>query len=494
MTNLRARLVKTAFRNLLIVGLAAVLPWLSHAGEGRKKVVILSASYGAGHNTSAKAIEREILAIEPNAEVKILLLEKYMRFGLGEKSKDWFNWVYQNHPGTYDQIFKLTMKSARGKTSAGQIPQPAFDKDKLFRTIVEESPDLVFSTHHISTAILIRLREEGKIGPENFKIGWVDTDFVYDEPFFYLNSLGIERTFMAHPKLTERRVAIGVPKSLMDDTGLPINPVVFEPFTPGDKASFFSNALQTPNVAGEAAQKEMTWVNGSATLPASHDVRLNPDVMTVTIASGKAWLGNYVEIYKGLVAEARKRGIPLQVVAVCGENEKNYRDLTMYFAEELHAGRTEGLTLAVSRFMDNSKLMKYVRSSQLFIGKSGSQSPIEAAIMGTPSVLLDVLGAQEQRTAGFFKEVELAEVVGKSEQGLAAARGFAMLEDPARMARVREAQKLTRESYTMKPIADFARDAFSPESSAKRVPIRAAGGPSVLDRIKRCLWIFGKGA
>lgn len=461
------------------------------SAENPKKVVIISASYGAGHNTSANSIKKQMETLYPGIQVKILYAENYMRFGMGEWSKGAFNRLYQNNPDVYTVGFNMSMRSARGKKSAAEIPQLMFKENQVLRDLILENPDLVFSTHHISTSMLISLRERGEIGPENFKIGWVDTDFVH-EPFFYLNSLGIEKTFMAHPRLTEVRIGLGVPGEKMASTGLPLNPVVFEDFSEADRRQFFATALDyanftPPAVAGAAPQVGDIWLNGKRAKPGAHSVRFDPDVMTVTISSGKAGLGDYPVIFSSLVTEAKARGKKLQVIAVCGENEKNFKGVTEFYNTAASAGKMEGITLMATGLIDNSKLMKFVRSSALYIGKSGSQSPLEAAIMGTPSVLIDVFGGgQEHETAKFFDTENLAVRIDRRKQETIGKEAFALIESPERMEKVRAAQKYTRESYTMQPIEDFARKAFNTIEKNGRVHLSADPKINAARKAERC--------
>jgi UDP-N-acetylglucosamine:LPS N-acetylglucosamine transferase len=486
------RLIRTFYISLFLTSIA-IFP--AFAGPPVRKIVIVSASYGAGHNSSAKSIELQMKKEFPGAQVTILQTEDYMRFGYGEKSKEAFDKLYQKNPELYDKVFQMTMWSARNKKSAADIPQVVFKRSELLRDLIKEQPDLVYSTHHISTSMLIKLREEGAIGPENFKIGWVDTDFVH-EPFFYLNSLGIEKTFMAHPFLTEARIAIGIPKGKMATTGLPISPVVFENFTPEDRMKFLAGALETPNRSVKFVRlpngqksthlieasglpietaEEWSWVNGKMHSPSDHPIHLDPEAFMVTIASGGAGLGDYPVIADSIIQEARKNGkTKIQIVAVCGANEKNYTGMIEYYTKAAAAGKMEGVTFAVAHGVDNSKLMRLVRSSDVFVGKSGSQSPIEAAIMGVKSILLDVLGGQEHHTASFFGDADMAVIVGKKKQGTVGKVMFELLNDPVKIEKMEKAQAITRKAYNMDPIREFAQEAFEELDRVGKVPLTAS--------------------
>ena len=428
------------------------------SNEGKRKVVIVSASYGSGHNSSATAIENQLKAMDPNIEVVTLYAENYVRFGLGKYSTQKFIEIYQKKPELYDYLFQLTTATAEHKTSAGQIPNFVFNKDALLLDLIKENPELVFSTHHISTSMLIRLREDGKISLKNFKIGWVDTDFVH-KPFFYLNSLGVEKTFLAHPALMKTRIEkYKIPADLQVVTGLPISPLVFEERSEEQKKDFIKNALHSPDFSG--SPHEGTWVNGNIIHTENPSFELDPEAMTITIASGKAGLGNYPVIFKSLVREAARRNIKIQVIAICGENEENFSKLTQLYLEMAQRKEVEHVNLVVTHMMDNSKFIHYLGASKLFIGKSGSQTPIEAAMMGVPSILLDVLGGQEHHTANVFMNENLAIIIKTFEQYLIGYKAFQYLDNNSAMENLKQAQEIVRKSYNMQPIADFAKQAL----------------------------------
>ncbi len=432
--------------------------WQFSFAQEQKKVVILSASYGSGHNTSANAIAKQLRDMDPTLDVEILYTEKYMRFGLGDLSVNAFSTIYQKFPDFYDHRFQSAMKGASNKSTAAEIPNLFFNEKALLKDLVRKDPVLVFSTYHYASIMLLSLRAKGLIGPENFKIGWVDTDFVH-EKFFYLISFGVEKTFMAHPLLTEERIRdYGVPAERVVTTGLPINQQAFLPFTEADRQTFLKGAFKTPDQMKHPETK--TWFNGEWIDPRTTSAHFDPNAFTVTIASGRAGLGDYAKIFKGLVEQAHARGIKEQVLAVCGDNQKNFDQLVRFYHQEAQKGEMKNIDLAITHLMDNQKLINFMRSSQVFIGKSGSQSPIEAAILGVPSVLLDVLGGQEHHTAEFFRKNNLAEVVYKNEQAQTGAKAFAYIEDPERMRKLKVGQQLTKDSYTMTPIADFARESI----------------------------------
>ena len=430
-------------------------------------VVIVPAGWGGGHNTSAQCIRDRLLAADPDARIELLPAENYLTLAdrippLSRASTFLFDKIYQWAPRGYEFLFDHAMSTARGKTTAAELSHPWFSSKALLADLRRIKPDVIYSTYHLGTAMLIGLRQNGSLSAD-VPIAWLDTDFVH-EPFFYLNSLGADLTFLAHPTLAAERERLGIAPQKMAITGLFINPFVLEPFTADDRRDFLRRAMSVPDRAEpdprRPAAREI-WINGLNQNVDEADVELNPDVMTVTIASGRAGVGDYPTIIEGLIHQARARGRPIQIVAVCGDNDRNYDAVVRLWSRLFPDGAPDDVTLVASHLVDNAKLMRLVRSSALFIGKCGSQSPFEAAVMGVPRVLIDVIGGQERWTANFYAAQGLAEVVKANQQNQLAARAFAYLEDPERMRRMREADDVVRASYDLTPITRFMTEALA---------------------------------
>jgi UDP-N-acetylglucosamine:LPS N-acetylglucosamine transferase len=435
-----------------------------------RTALIFTAGFGGGHDSSKDAIRDKLLAVYPDLNVVVLNAQDYIHGAgifpiIARASTFVFDKVYQFTPKLWDWLFQRTIDLADGKTSAGDIPVHLFSNRRILADLKKYKPDVIYSTYHLMTSRLIALRESGELNPD-IPIAWLDTDFV-QKPFYYLHSHGIDMTFIAHPILREERLALGVPADKMKATGLFINPFVFEPFSESQRREFMRTAMSVPDkvkakqVDEQWVPTKQIWINGGLQDVDAATVQLDPNVMTVTIASGRAGVGDYPAIVEGLIQEARARKIPIQIVAVCGDNRKNYDKVTKLYRKLAARGEVGDVTLVVSRLVDNMKLMKLVRSSQLFIGKSGSQSPFEAAIMGVPRVLIDVIGGQERWTANFFKRLGLAWVVAAKEQKMLAKRAFEYLENDEAMAQMRVADQVIRDSYDLTPIPKFFEDAMA---------------------------------
>ncbi len=447
---------------------ATVFVLSANAFAAKTKIVIVSATYGAGHNSAAESIKNSVLQAKPETEITILKLENYVRGGFGQLTSRAFDWIYQSAPGAYEPIWQATVATADNKTSAGDIPQPIFNKEQFYQELVAENPDIIVTTHHISAHLLINLRESGKISWK-IPLAWLDTDWVTGENFFDLISKGVDMTFIAHPELYSERMRLGIPPEKMLVTGPPLNAAVFNSFSEDDRTDFLLKFLQT--VDDPRYPKQTTFVNGITRPQGTHDIRLDPNTLTLTITSGRAGIGNYSKIFEGLVQEAHERGIKIQVIAVCAANEKNYKDLTAYYNAENAKGNMKGVTLVVTQLMEHSKMVKTVHSSVASIGKSGVQTPFEAIMMGVVSVSGKYIGGQERVAAEAYERLKLALTFEKSEEKLVGKKLFALLNDPVRMAEMRQAHEVAKASYRMDILQKYFKDQIERITSQGRVPL-----------------------
>jgi UDP-N-acetylglucosamine:LPS N-acetylglucosamine transferase len=447
------------FFSLFLVLICVLIPGYSIA---KTRIVIVSATYGAGHNSAAQSIQNLVREQHSDEEVgiKILKLEDYVIGGFGPLTSKGFDWVYQYTPWAYETIWQAVVGTAEHRESAGEIPQPIFDKEKFYEALKAESPDLIVTTHHISAHLLISLRETGRIS-HRVKFAWLDTDWVVGKKFFDLISKGVDMTFIAHPELHRVRQELGIPLERMRVTGPPLNPAVFSSFSEDDRIEFLENFLQAPDHTKSGFEDQQTFVNGVIKKQGTHFYRLDPSVTTVTLTSGRAGIGDYTRIFKGLVHVARERKIPLQVIAVCAANEKNFKSLSRYYRDELAAGRMNGITLVATGLMDPAKVIRSVRSSVASIGKSGVQTPFEAIMMGVINVSGKYIGGQERVAAEAYDRLNLALTFEKKEEEQVGQKLFDLLSDPVRMKKMRDAQDFARENYRPDLIQKYFSDEIS---------------------------------
>lgn len=123
---------------------------------------------------------------------------------------------------------------------------------------------------------------------------------------------------------------------------------------------------------------------------------LDEDKMTIVMFEGGYGLGRMGKIATLLA----KKDLPLNVVIICGKNEKLYKKLS-----NLQTG--ENCNLIVEGFCD--KTLEYLAAADVFLGKSGASSVAEAAFFGLASIITKYATSMERDNAEYYiKDVKNA--------------------------------------------------------------------------------------
>ena len=383
-----------------------------------KKIIIFFSSIGQGHISAALSIKQEILKQDASTIVLIKDIREFMdpvRRILDEKIY-WF--VAKNLPEFFDSVFHSLQEQGNRVGSLTWLPND-YPEMKVLEFLREEVPTAILATHYGSAQVLGTLREKGFL--PDVKIGWLHTD--YFEGYFPRISKRIDRTFLAHPELEKRWLSAGVSSELIETTGMPVNVAV-------------GNAL-----------------NRKACLA---KIGFDPDTKTITIASGKEGAGDFAGVVLSLVGATKE---PLQIIAVCGRNERQRRTL-----EDIRGRIPEWMRLEILGFIPQTDLVAFIRASDLFITKAGGLSPAEAFTLGKPTILLNVIGGHERENAKLFSKLGMAEF--NLEVKNVGAQAMAILNDPKKQAAMLSAQQEFRANMDIGKIARFALD---PDIKPRRV-------------------------
>ena len=94
---------------------------------------------------------------------------------------------------------------------------------------------------------------------------------------------------------------------------------------------------------------------------------------------------------KKYIAMLIERHLTLQVVVVCGRNERLQRDL-----DALAAGPTSSVRIVVCGFVTN--LADYIAASDVVVGKSGPNQVFETLVQGRPLIISSYLANEKETT------------------------------------------------------------------------------------------------
>jgi len=315
------------------------------------RLLILSASAGAGHVRAAEALAkaagearaaREIIHYDILKYSAGLMRALYSRtyFKLVNIAPELLGWMYHRS----DQPWKLIRR------------RTAFDRANLRKMIwmIEKAdPDLILCTHFTPAEVVSWLKHHGRLrAPQGIVITDLDAHGMWMVPTY-------DRYFVARDETKAYLESVGVPGNKIGVTGIPIDPVF-------------------------AIRKDRSAMRRKLRLPGRSPVLL--------ISAGGFGVGPVEKILKSLAGMRH----PATVVAICGRNEALRRRLARYHrARGPVRFRVIGYTTAMDEWM---------AAADLLVGKPGGLTTSEALARGVALAVVSPIPGQEERNSDALLE------------------------------------------------------------------------------------------
>ncbi|MFZ0531334.1 MAG: glycosyltransferase [Propionicimonas sp.] len=317
-----------------------------------RKVMVLAAGVGAGHNMAARAIEAELIARGPAGGVA-----EVRRIDALDTTNEAFTRLYG------DAYFTLVSEVPWLVAWGYDSQDPPFkvaplmkwfeqaNTTSLVREIRDFDPDVVICTHFLPARLVSIMLARRQL---RATLSVVTTDFDFQglwltSPFTHM--------LVARDETREYLRTLGIPGDRLIASGIPVRPELSQP-------------LDADQVRA--------------------DFGLRPDLPVVVISAGAAGGDYALEI----VRQALRIGAGFQAVVVCGRND----DLRAR-AERLASGHENFHVLG---FTD--RLTELMRIAALFVGKPGGLSSSECLAAGVPMVIINPIPGQEERNSDYLLE------------------------------------------------------------------------------------------
>ena len=314
-----------------------------------KRVLILSAGVGSGHNMAGAVIEKYLMATPGvYAQIKDVL----------ELSNDAYQYLYGK---TYFKLVDAVPWLVGWGYDKGDRPFKLSKAIKMFdrinttktvRQIKAFNPDVVVCTHFLPARLAALLQAREMIDAPIFV---VTTD--YDFQGLWLNP-PFSRIFVARDETKAYMEAIGVPADRLTTSGIPVRPLFGEP------------------VDADAVRKRYD-------LDASKPLLL--------LSAGAAG-GSYTT---AVVKQTLRMTSDFQAVVICGNNAELKSEVENLTAGREHKYRVLGYSTDMPDLM---------RIASLFVGKPGGLSSSECMAAGLPMVLIKPIPGQEERNSDYLLE------------------------------------------------------------------------------------------
>jgi processive 1,2-diacylglycerol beta-glucosyltransferase len=322
-----------------------------------KRVLIVSASAGAGHVRAGAALEAAFRARHPEVEARHVDIldftsptfkKLYARSYLAMVNHVPALWGY-----FYEQLDRRVVDRRKAKIVS------VFDRIqyKRFRDLVEAfAPDVLLGTHFLPAEILGSPRRHAGL---RVPIVLVVTD--YDIHAFWVHA-SVARYFVGSDEVRARLVSRGIAAERVVVSGIPIDPVF-------------------------STEPDRRAIRARLGIEAGR--------FTVLLMSG----GLGVKGIDATVSEIVRIPGPLQVLAVCGRNEKAL--------EEMGTLRpATGVTLRAFGFVEN--IHELMSVADVAVTKSGGLSVSECLARKLPMIVWSPIPGQEERNSDYLLEAGAA--------------------------------------------------------------------------------------
>ncbi|MEG6586180.1 MGDG synthase family glycosyltransferase [Dendrosporobacter sp. 1207_IL3150] len=326
-----------------------------------RRVLIVSASIGYGHNQAAKAIACK-LSTQPQMQVNIVDFMADEISYLNSLIKETYFKMLALSPNVYDLLYRWTQASAEGEQVANLLA--AVMKKRMEKLIVEYKPDLVVCTHPFPCGAAAYLKKNRKV---KTKLAAVITDYALHQLWIYKE---VDLYFVGDVELKCSLQKHSILGSKIIVTGIPIS-------------SSFSQ------------------INNDCTIMS--DLKLSNNLPTILIMGGGLGLGGVRETLESLEAIPKL----LQILVVTGENRSLRQGLTVHAATSKHKIHIFGFTKQIAELMI---------SSDLLITKPGALTISEALAMKLPMVFFQPIPGQERDNAAHITQKGAAVLVETSAQ------------------------------------------------------------------------------
>jgi processive 1,2-diacylglycerol beta-glucosyltransferase len=315
-----------------------------------RRVLILAAGIGSGHNIAAGVLESSFQAApEVDAVQKLDILESTKEvyralyddgyFALVEAVPWLVGWGYDESDAPFRLAHWVSLWDRINTTATAKAI-------KAFR------PDIIVCTHFLPTRLVSLMLTRGVL---EARLAVVTTD--YDFQGLWLSS-PFNHIFVARDETKAHMAAIGVPVDRITVSGIPVG-----------------------SGLGDAVDRDAVLTRYG----------LRPDRPTLLISAGAAG-GAYTQT---IVQQTLRMRHDFQAVVVCGRNDQLKSQIEGLVAFNRDRYRVLGYA---------TDMPDLVRTATLFVGKPGGLSSSECMAAGLPMVLIHPIPGQEVRNSDFLLE------------------------------------------------------------------------------------------
>jgi processive 1,2-diacylglycerol beta-glucosyltransferase len=319
-----------------------------------RRILVLSASVGAGHLRAAEAVELALRQMLPDATVRnvdvLEMTNRLFQRVYGQFYLDLVNKAPHALGYFYDMLDQP--QSPKQRRDRLRLYLEKLNLKAFLKFLKAEPWDLVINTHFLPAEIIASLRRKNELDLPQVT---ATTDF--ETHRLWVNQ-PCDGYFTATPEGALYLQHWGVPATDTFVTGIPIHPVFS---TPKDRNTCIAKHL------------------------------LAADRPIVLQLSGGFGVGPIEKIFRGLLGADQ----PIQLVTITGRNEKLKAQLRRIKTPDRHKVKVMGFTKDIDELM---------QAADLVVSKPGGLTTSEVLARGAVMVIVNPIPGQESRNSDYLLE------------------------------------------------------------------------------------------
>lgn len=372
---------------------------------GKRKLLVLSVSAGAGHVRAADAICGHAAATHGDVSTRHIDVMDFSSLALRTAYTSLYMGLINRFPSLWSQIYHRTDRGqSNGVPDRLRRAVEQAGVRRLLDEVARARPDAIICTHFLPAQILARLRRNGQLDCPV----WVQvTDFDLHRMWVHT---GITGYFAGNEEVAHRLRDKGIAADAIHVTGIPVMPE-------------FNQAPDRARCARELG--------------------IDPSRPTLLLMGGGAGLGMPDQV----AARLMHLKSDFQLIVMAGTNRAALERLKLL--EQRFPGRlfAHGFTRQVAQLM---------ACSDLAITKPGGLSVSECLAMGLPMIVNQPIPGQEERNADYLLEQGVA--LKASDAATLEYRVLDLLRHPDKLATMRRRAREIGRGHAARDVVDTVLD------------------------------------
>ncbi|GAB6171898.1 glycosyltransferase [Paradesulfitobacterium aromaticivorans] len=316
------------------------------------RVLIFSATFGAGHIRAAEAIIEAMQSRTPTVEISHLDFGEFLNKSLNSVLKNTYLEMIKHTPKLWGTFYYGTAKIS--PDSMWQRMLNSLGRQEFLKYIYSYQPDLIICTYPTVAGVLAKLRERKIL---NIPLITIVTDYTVHSQWVHP---GVDLYIVGNKFVREGLISRGIDPSTIKVTGIPVSPKFERPLHREDLTRRFG---------------------------------LTPDLPTVLLMGGAFGVLGGIKRICQMLSNSQT---PVQSIVVCGHDDKLYKSLDSIISEARNPVHRYGFVRNVEELMS---------VSDLIVTKAGGLTVSEALTKKLPMIIYKPIPGQEKENAEYIRTI-----------------------------------------------------------------------------------------